>query len=245
MKVLIFGDSNTASLKAGYEALAAAKKLPRNIDFTIRPFGNSSHYLQPFFEEKKDHVHITRTSALIAVKRLPSPGEDYDAAFFSGTLNSTRLWRYRCGAFSPLANTEGKAPISSGLLRRAVQDHTRYLLDFMAALKRHGVNIHVVEGPRPFRHHDAVRPDGGEMVQFIDRFYRSQVREALQALDVPAIDLPAASYDRDGFTLDKYRHDNPNDQHHANAAFGKLAFQEIAGYLQKSHKYGKARSTRN
>lgn len=65
------------------------------------------------------------------------------------------------------------------------------------------------------------------MVQYIDRAYRAQVRAELAALGVPVFDQPASTYDADGFTHGRYRHEKPTDGRHSNAEYGALIVQGL------------------
>lgn len=238
MKILVTGDSHTAALKLGADRLQAERAIPARVNIDVQQLGGGMSLTESFFIDKGDHAEMIRDEHQRRIKRLPvaNDQEQYDYYGICGPLHTIRLWRNKeyWQKFTPFAPHGDKAPVSAGLLRYVIEQDQRYILQLVELLKRVGVGVFVVEPPKPYRHHSILELVDDDVIMYLDKYYRNTIRKKLVAWQVPIVDVPAACYDADGFMLERYRHDNPEDHYHGNVEFGALMINEIVGFVKAS-----------
>jgi len=262
MRIFITGDSHTAVLKSGVDMLLRQGDLPEDYRIDIRPLGGGDTLKKPFFVDNGDFAEITNNkhqkwikklsfSENIhrlfniyvfnfffqkRIKRLPfsEQQEHYDYYVISGPLHTVRIWRRRAywKKYTPFIPYGNQIPVSTGLLRHVVRQDQRYVMQLIELLTREGVNVFVVEAPKPFKHHPILKWVNPGVISYIDGFYRKLMREWLASKGVPVINVPSDCYDADGFMLEKFRHENPSDPHHADKEFGAIMIREIIEFVK-------------
>jgi hypothetical protein len=230
MKIVIIGDSHTAQLHRGIEALRAedAQAL-RGHDWIVRPLGGGHLLPFPFFKAHADHIAITQPEYRKNIRRLPLRTHP-DARWHgvSGALHTARVFRHPDWAAHVLPGMEGSGiPVSASLLGRLVDDDQRHVKALLTHMQALGLNPFVIEGPRPFRHHPAIQAVGAQRVIAIDSFFRERMKRWLGAQRIPVAELPSDLFEEDGFMRDDLRN-GLADPHHGNIAFGRRMIIQAA-----------------
>ena len=230
MKVVIIGDSHTAQLHRGLEALRSedAQAL-RGHEWIVRPLGGGHLLPFPFFKAHPDHIAITQPEYRKNIHRLPlRPHPDAKWHGVSGALHTARVFRHADWAAHVLPGTPGPGiPVSASLLGRLVDDDQRHVKALLTHMQALGLNPFVIEGPRPFRHHPAIQAIGMQKVAAIDSFFRQRMKRWLSAQGIPVAEVPSELFDEDGFMCDDLRN-SPEDPHHGNTAFGRRMILQAA-----------------
>ena len=231
--VLITGGSHVVALNQGFKSLTESCEVPSTMRFQVKPLGGGLSIAGNFFRCRTDHVEITNPKFRARIERIPPAESSYDAVVLSTVLYSRPLWyKEDWAAYGLPGMSKGRIPVSNSLLRRVILDDSKYLISFLKHLRNLGIAVCVVEGPRPFRHNIEVQRVGPDTVRHLDARYRSLTMEVLAREDIPVIPLPDSVFDEEGFMLEEYRHDNPKDKTHGNAAFGRLMMLEVVRYVQ-------------
>ncbi len=236
MKVLITGDSHTAALKLGADMLISNGELNLEYQIYMRQLGSGATFDKPFFVDRGEFAEITNELHKKRIKRLPLSKEQEDFEYYgiSAPLLTIRLWgdKQYWTKFTPFSSQGDQAPISASLLRYIVLQDQIHMTQLIELLKRVGVKVFVIEAPKPFKHHPAIKIAGNKVITYVDQFYRQVMKDWLAEKGVPIINVPSACYDADGFMLETYRNDNRLDRTHANKQFGAVMVKEIISFLK-------------
>lgn len=227
MKILITGDSHTGALSQGVALARAA--LPEDIDMVVKPLGGGHILPTAFFRDAGTHALIVDPDYRRNFHRLPPLAIKADLIALSAPLWPMRVMHKlvwpRHGIDEPMP--EGQ-PISRALFRRLVIEDQRQVLALCALLRRVGMPVVAVSPPVMFRDHVTLRHTAPEHVRRLFDGYRAIMLSELAARDIPVLDVPPECLDADGYMHPDYRHENPEDEHHANAAFGALMIKGLA-----------------
>ena len=230
---LVFGDSHTAALRRGQQAIEAAGLWPGEIRLTVRPLGGGHLATEPFFADRAGFAEVTLPEYRRQFDRLPRAEDPPDTVYgVSALLHPVRLWRNPAWAeFAPADMAlPGSVPVSSGTVRRLALDDQRFMLELVGLLRRLGRRVFAIEAPRPFRHHPALKRTPAAVAMRVDLLYRATVRAELGRLGVSVVDVPERCLDPDGFTLAEFG--QPGDQHHGNEAYGTIMMGEVLAHLR-------------
>jgi hypothetical protein len=170
-----------------------------------------------FFEEREGFVEITVEDSISSIKRLPTE-ERFDWYGVSGPLHVQPI------VLDPFFYGNTPQPVTNSLLKRLVLDRKQHSLTFLASLKKLGLNVFVVEAPRTFPHHPDLPRDVSRVGRMEERC-RAIILEKLADMEIPVIALPSGALSEHGLMKPEFRHENENDKHHANAAFGALMIE--------------------
>lgn len=235
MKILITGGSHVVALNQGFKQLKQSGEIPSSLEFRLRPLGGGLSVARNFFRPCDDHVEITHQKFRAKFQRIPPPGVIYDVIALSTALYSRPVWnKTDWEVYGIPGFTKDRILISNSTLRRAIYDDTKYIIAFLVHLRTIGINVCIVEGPRPFRHNIEVKRTGIDLVKHIDALYRSLTLETLNREGIPVVSVPDSMFDEDGFMLEKYRHKNPKDKTHGNAEFGLLMMRQVINNMRQS-----------
>jgi hypothetical protein len=239
MNIFITGDSHVGALKRGYQLLEAGGGLRTDISVVMRPLGSGIHLRTPFFIDHGDHAEITEPGyrqrvPVLPVRRLLGKRVIYCLAgplnyILAGPNNKGPIWSsptWRSYWVTGMPPTSER-PFSVGMLRGVVFHQLRYQLQLMDMLLRLGERVCVVEAPGPFRHHPSLVRASAGTVAGIHALCRKMIMDELKRRTILVAAVPRECVDADGFMLDRYRSENPNDAHHANAEFGVLMIEQI------------------
>ncbi|MBV8474743.1 MAG: hypothetical protein JO234_15105 [Hyphomicrobiales bacterium] len=231
MKVIITGESHTAALFMGQKQIVKEGKIPLQ-DILIRPLGGGHLLREPFFVDQGDHAEITQPELRRNYERLPLAAQAGERIVYGlcAPLHTARVWRETdWRSFAPLGHEVDETPVSPGMLRRVVLDDQRYVLDLIDIFARTKTEVFVIEAPRPFRHHPALKQIRPAVALAVDRAYRAAMRAELAARSVPIVSAPAATVDDKGFTREEFG--RPDDPHHGNMRFGRLMMLEVDKFV--------------
>lgn len=226
MNCLLVGDSHLGSLRMALNATRHAPDAGRYAGITVRAMGRGYLMRSAFFADRGDHAEILDPDLRSRVERVPPLDSRHDWIGISGPLNTGRLWRDPAFASFKPYPLRGGVPISVATLRAAVEADVRRSIEFVQVVAR-SARVFVIESPWPFRANRAVLANGAETVQFVHRWYRHHVLAELDRLGIPVLDIDPACVDADGFMMDAYHHEKPNDRYHANAAFGRAMLDRL------------------
>lgn len=234
MKVLITGDSHTGVLRRSKAQLETEGHWSVEIDLTILVLGGARLLATEFFQDCGSYVKIIDETCRKRFERFPSNEQTNDIPIYgiSGVLHSTRIWRNEdWQIFAPYPIHSNKIPISMSMLNRIVLDDQKYLLAFVDILTRVGAKVFVIEPPYPFRHHPLFQKIRSDVIHTVNVTYRNIIRSELSRRSIPIVSVPRDCIDDEGFMLEKYRSERPDDVHHGNLVYGRLMMLEILSFL--------------
>lgn len=235
MKILITGGSHVVALNQGFKQLTESGEVPKELEFVVRPLGGGLSVSRNFFRSRGDHVEITDPKFRAKFRRIPPPGSNYDAIVLSTALYSRPIWNKSDWAVYGVAGVSNdRIMISNHMLRRVIHDDNKFIIEFLRQLRAFGMQVCVVEGPRPFRHNVEVQRAGIDLVEYIDSQYRSLTLETLSREEIPAILVPDFVFDENGFMLPKYRHKNASDKTHGNVDFGAVMMRQVIQHFRQA-----------
>jgi hypothetical protein len=186
-----------------------------------------------FFVARSDHAEITHKKFQSKFRRIPPSGVSYDVVALSTATYSRPVWgKADWSVYGVSGLSKNRIQISNGLLRRSITDDNKYIISFLKHLRKLGMRVCVIEGPRPFRHNIEVRRTGLKLVKHIDSLYQSVTLDILSRENIPIVAVPETTIDEDGFMLDQFRHANPRDKTHGNVDFGAVMMREVIAHLQ-------------
>jgi len=226
MKFFVTGDSHVAALKRGHALLHSRNQLVPGHEFHFHPFGNAGLLRQPFFEREPGRVVVTEPSYRKRVPVLPADGFEPGGSViaisgyfhFSG-IWTAGLWRQGWLAEGPEGRGRG---YSRGMLGAIALHRMRYLLELGEALAEIGCRVCAIEGPGPFSHDPALERVPIARIDAIRRTCRDAVAEALSAIGIPVVEVPAQHRRSDGILDDALRNEDPTDTYHAGSEFGAI-----------------------
>lgn len=223
MHLLIVGDSHTGALERGRASLEARGALPADVALRIVPLGTGARMNRPFWRPAGARAAITDAGYRAHLPALPPDGPRPDAIGLSMPLWTGRVIRALIASDVMPYGIDGPGrPISRALLRRLVQGDQQHTLALARFLAGQGHRVFVIEPPGLIRDNRFLLQLGPEALLALWAEIRAQMRAAVTEAGLPVLDAPAATVDEDGFTRSAFRHEDPTDRHHANAAFGAL-----------------------
>lgn len=230
MKILVTGDSHTGALAHGAKQLRPT--LPDGVEVLVKPLGGGHILPTPFFEDRGTHAEIVDPEYRRNFHRIPPLAWPPDVIALSAPLWPMRVMH---GMVWPKHSIDsavpGGQPISRALFRRIVLADQRHVLGLCSLLTRVGMPVVAVSPPVMFRDHATLKHMAPGRVRAMFDLYREIMLGELAARDVPVIDVPPECLDAEGFMRPEYRHPDPKDEHHANAAFGERMMARLMAGL--------------
>lgn len=245
MHVLIVGDSHTGPLERGRLLLQARGEAPADIDWRIVALGSGARMNRAFWRARGDHAELTDARYRQRLARIPGDGPRPDVIGLSMPLWSGRVMRAMLSdAVLPFDLVEpGAAPgrlISGALFRRIVMDDMAPSLRLATFLRAAGMAVVVIEPPGIFRDYRYLIKAPARVVLALQARVRAIQHEGLAAAGLPVVALPKEARDGDGFMRRCWRHEDPTDSHHANAAFGAVMLTRVGEAARALHRDGQA-----
>lgn len=228
--ITILGNSQCVAMKNAIDDMNRRGEQQDPFSIKVRPIGSGAELLEDFFEQDSDRV-ITKSKYYHSVEFSASDNGAYIgvcAPLYSLSISTNRGWR----EFSYSGDLRKKRPVSNALLRVSVLESQRYMLNYIEALRNIDLNVFVIEGPRPFRHHKATEYLSPEIVIELDRRYREIICDHLREIKIPIVEVPGHCIDDIGFTKSQYRLEKEGDQNHGNVDFGRIMIDEVKRFLQ-------------
>lgn len=227
--ILVTGDSHIGPLQRGLDLLPAAERTR----YTFWPLGKGGAIRERChtYDDVRKELTITspnwekRTFSRESLSEL-SP-ETF--LFLSLPANTSRILRgYSWNTHVPWRLASGEAPLSDRLVEEMIDQDCRYSLELTIDLARVWRNFAVIEAPRFFANATYLKVFRQDVCQHIDSAYRSRVRDALTRHGIHLVAQPDVTISDDGTTKLDFDHENPLDNHHANAWYGGLVLKLLA-----------------
>ena len=235
MKILIIGDSHTAALQRGLKALRNRNALRDDVEILVKPLGGGHLLPTPFWRDAGDHAEITEPTYRTQFARLPPETPAVDVLALALPLWPMRVLHQMVGAKLVLADrSEGHATVSMAVFRQLVLADQQYVLGLIDLLIRIQMPCVALSPPVLFADHKVLnRYPTAQALRVFD-VYREIMLSELAARVVPVINLPPDARQPDGFMRPDYRHDDVDDQHHANAEFGALMISQLQDWALRA-----------
>lgn len=234
-RILITGDSHTGALKRGLELLQTQGQVPEDFAVEVVGLGGGQHMIAPFFEVEHGVARITQPTFLKRFPQLPVPASSRDPTVYGwcGLFHFAKAWRDRSWIdFRPSTVAGKTAPVSMGLIQETVTGWFGQQLELLHVIRKSGARVLVIETPRPFRHHWALKRISAEVVAAVDQYCQQIMMVELQDRDIELVRMPADCTDDMGFMDPRWRHEVEADEHHGNEQFGALMIQQTCQYLR-------------
>lgn len=238
MKILITGDSHTAALQRGLKALRAQGALREGVEVSVKPLGGGHVLPTPFWRDAGDHAEIIAPGYRAQFTRLPPQQPAIDVLAPDVLALCMPLWPMRilhrmAGEKLALADrVADHATVSKAVFRQLVLADQQHVLGLIDLFNRIRMPCVALSPPVLFADHKVLaRYPAAQALRVFDT-YRAIMLAELAARDVPVIDLPPETRQADGFMRPDFRHDDPEDAHHANAAFGALMIRRLQDWAQ-------------
>ena len=229
MKIHIFGDSHIGVLSRGWKELNSSEI---EIDFYGAHGVNWSN------------SQITETDSTIQLYQNAVQGSkpaDYlilknrDWYIVSTVLHSAPTYRHsawkkycpwQCAHNNPTLQA-----ISSEIIEQWVLDQCAPRLDVLWLLKSRGLNVAVIEPPKPLRQACELSGIKSDVLEAVSQIHRNRIIKWLNNRNIPVIRTPESTYDAAGFTEKKFTPSDHKDPHHGNYLYGMESMKEIVKFF--------------
>lgn len=226
--VILTGDSHLGPLQRGAGKIEGADGR-----LTFWPLGPGSALRERVHVFDSEAGTLTTVSARWKRNRTFSDhairkiGEDA-LLVVSLPLNTSRILRdTRLDTHVPWPLAREEQAISNQVLAAMIDRDSRHALAMVQDLARIWPRIAVIEAPRFFARTVVQKGLRLDVSRHVDAAYRAQVGAALALAGIAVIEQPSATLDPEGGTLDRFKHEDPEDGHHGNSDYGALALQAI------------------
>lgn len=223
--IVIIGDSHIV-------AFNEANREPgeHGAHIICKMLGGGRNVRTEFFKVKTKFLKIVDPEYSKSLRKIPWPPftENCVYAFLFGLFGGFAWGDGKWSKLIPFELRKNDGPFASrALIAATIDDHCYWVQSFFLAAQSLKLPFMIVEGPAPFRHR--LRPAGipVETAAFLERTYKSAMKEWLSSRGIPCVEIPKTCLDDVGLMREEFRHENPLDGHHANTAFGKLMLSQI------------------
>lgn len=146
-------------------------------------------------------------------------------------LNTSRILRdYSWGTHTPWQLALGEFALSDRMVEKMIEGDTVHALNLVGDLVKVWPQTAVIEAPRFFANASYLSGKRLDVFKYVDAAYRERVRGILAAAGIDVIAQPTATITDEGMTALAFDHHDPQDDHHANEAYGKLALEQTIAY---------------
>lgn len=228
--VIFTGDSHLGALKRGSDILDDDQQRQRLV---FQPLGTGAEAAKPVhvFDAASGEVRITAASwqkRVFSRNAIAEFGTDA-AVIVSLPFQSQRLLRLHAWQkFVPWKFAEAEFALSDQMVQAMAAEACFPALAFVRDVHKIWPRTYVLESPRLFANSVWFRKFRPEVVRHVDRLFRDHARSTLLGMGVGVIDQSTETVDADcGLTAPAFDHENPADDHHANAAFGRIAVTAV------------------
>ena len=238
--LLVTGDSHSAAVKRGLDLLIAEGKVPEGFEIDVVGLGGGQHMIESFFEVREGVAFMTHPTFAKRLPVLPVPGADVRGTIYvwCGLFHFAKAWRDRTWLdFRPSTLAVKGAPLSMALVSEVLLDWVKHCLELLQLVRQSGARVVVMETPRPFRHHWALKHIPAEVVIEVDRHLLGVMARECEVRRLEVVRIPEHCMDEEGFMRLEWRNEVETDEHHANREFGALMIQELCAYLREHPTY--------
>lgn len=234
-RILLIGDSHLGAVKRGYNL-----EPDRYPGISFSGLGKGGVARNRFFEvdDTGDSVRITAESwnklefSRSGMGDTPLP----DLLVISLPMNTSRILRdFSWDTHVPwlLKRHESEVAISDAFADCLIDQDSCHATDYAIALSSLGISVAVLEAPRFFEDAIFLKRCRLDVIQHVDTLYRERVGQRLAPHDIGIISQPPQTISDLGTTKMAFNNENPRDVHHANAAYGQLALDQIQSFAAK------------
>jgi len=233
LNALLIGDSHITALLKAHIAMRKRGELDPDVTIALKRIGGGHILPTPFFVNEGDVARITDPEYVLTFRQLPPKARRFGTIGLSMPLWPLRVMYKLVGEKICIGTgTPGLRPMSHGLFKRMVLEDQRYVIELIEILNRSGTRVLAVAPPALFRDHPILSFHPAHDALRMFSTYQEIMFGVLERHGVHVIKVPGECLDAEGFMLQKFRHPDPEDTHHANAAFGKIMIREIESWLQ-------------
>jgi hypothetical protein len=229
--LLVTGESHVGPIRRGLDLVPE----PDRGQFVFWPLGSGGALRQPCHSYDATGHTLTITSPkwqarVYSRETIGSVGAG-TIVFLSMPLNTSRILRdYAWDQFAPGPVARHETPLSEKMVDSLIDMDSTHAVRLAQDLSEIWPNMVVVEAPRFFANATYLGKHRFEICQYVDAAYRKRVRGQLSASGIAILDQPPSTVTEAGTTDLRYDNENPLDNHHANAAYGKLVLEQMTDY---------------
>lgn len=234
--IILTGDSHLGALRK------AQRKGLCNSDtshITFWPLGRGGESVKKFFRISDDKLSVETTVAGWKNRKFDtrslSATERRTTFIVSMPLNTSRVLRDGSWHTHRPWNVEGTGTvaISESLLNQMFFEDCQHSVSFVCELKKLGLSVAVLEGPRFFENAEYLAKFPFDVCQYVDISYRNYVHGLLADANIPVIEQPKSTITEYGTTKLEFDHPDPNDNHHANERYGAIVLEQIINHASQ------------
>jgi hypothetical protein len=245
--LVILGDSHTIALHNGLAKLDSRTRRAARGSFgevVVRDLSHGYKFFEPFFELDDQGVRFTDPRAVGILSKLPggfapiTANDPRDFLFCFGFHPSATMDVKRWLTHTAARSTPGKQYISEALVRAAVQEHTRPMLDFFRLMQKMNVRFSVVMCcplPRSFITEERRPLISEDDILAYHQLYRQTFAAELDRLGVRYFTPPESTFDGPWLKEDYVNRKGIGD-YHADARYGALMLKKIIGALTEGRR---------
>lgn len=234
-RIVLTGDSHLGALKNAQDL----EQNPQFAKLDFMPLGHGHVSLLDFFQIEDSGkcvkvVHPEWNNIEFSEKTLNKNG-DFQLLVVSLPINSSRLLReHSWHRHVPwrLKNKSKEIPLSDALVETIIKQDCDKSIDFVNAIAQAGIKVAALEGPRFFDHVPFLKKKRIDVCADIERRCRAYATQRLADCNVDVITQPGDTITAAGTTHPDFRHPNPKDKQHGNAAYGVLTCNAIMDYAE-------------
>lgn len=233
--LLVTGDSHLGSLMRGLHESTDPALTARRIEFW--PLGSARMTQGDFFQVDPHDCSVSTVAGAFGDRRFSPESVELDGELpllaVSLPLHSARVVRnaiWKTHVPWSLIEGEHETPLSDQAVDALIEADSCRAVDFVVQLKKAGLSVVVLEAPRFFENATFLSNKRLDIHTHLEARYRQCVIARLEKAGLAVIRQPSETITERGTTDPAFDHDDPEDQHHANARYGELMLAALAAY---------------
>lgn len=234
--IIITGDSHLGPLRRGQDLLAPS--LRDRITFWPLGKGGALRRKCHIFDEAAQTLQTTPRAwrnRVFSKEDMAAVGDDAILAV-SLPMNTSRILRdYSWETHAPWHLARDEVALSDRMIRDMIDGDSIHALNMVRDLARIWPRTAVIEAPRFFTNASYLTVKRLDICRHVDAAYRTRVRSILAEAGIDVIAQPDRTIEKGGTTALPFDHPDPQDDHHANDAYGKLALEDVIAYADRLH----------
>lgn len=245
--LVILGDSHTIALRHGLDRLDSRTLRAARGGFgkiVVRDLSHGYKFFEPFFRVDDQGVHFTDPRAVGVLSKFPggfapiTANDPRDFLFCFGFHPSVTMDTRRWLTHTAARTSPGKHHVSEALVRAAVPEHARPMLEFFRLLQGMNVRFSVVMCcplPRSFITEERRPLISEDDVLAFHRLYREVFAAELDRLGVRYFTPPESTFDGP-WLKEEYVNLKGIGDYHADARYGALMLRKVIGALTEGRR---------
>ncbi len=230
-KIRIFGDSHSGALRKA--AIERGDDFPEHEIFAVAV---GKDMQSKFFsvDEKAQRISTKRIGKENSKVTLPLADDRPDDPdihyFYNGPLTFTMIANaVTWGQYVPwdLKTNDSQIPLSEQAMEDWFEFNVKYPIAFAKAMRDMGMQLSVIEGPRPFKDTADGSQASLDLIMAVCNRFFTYTHARLDEAGIPVIRQPKSTLNEDGTTKIEFDHEDPNDKFHCNVTYGGLILDEL------------------